>query len=294
MKSVDILGMFSDTLEFKLDGCGVTPLSFPYSEPWHSFPSGMISQTRGASGLMEFKGMPSFKRSSGDAVIVPAGSMISYRLCGEPETEILARWSLFHFRVLGFADALSFFELPALIVGDRAERLGDLNAALTELRADTARTKLETAVRIKKTGFALLETIFELVPLKSTSTARWDVLTRIGPSLELIEKGFKERITVKELALKAGMSETRFHASFKLATGTSPLDYLIGRRTREAQRLLCSTDLGVAEIAEMCGYDDPFFFSRIFKARCGASPRAYRGMAAEVFCGCGIITSPVI
>ena len=79
------------------------------------------------------------------------------------------------------------------------------------------------------------------------------------------------------------MSATRFHAAFKRAAGASPMEYLIGHRMKNAQRLLSSTALSVREVAERCGYDDQFFFSRIFKARAGMPPTDYRGLAARMY-----------
>lgn len=47
-------------------------------------------------------------------------------------------------------------------------------------------------------------------------------------------------------------------------------------RIQNCKVLLTSTQLSVAEISEQAGYNDPLYFSRIFKKRVGVSPKVYR------------------
>lgn len=272
-----------DSLEFKLYNCGVTPLVYPYSEPWHAHPCGCASQITLAGHVSAIRGQAPLVLAPGDALLTPANLTHTHALLEAPEGKATARWALFDFYVTRHVDALSFFELPKVLSGDNADRFGDFSEAMTRSRRATNISRLEAAARIKKIGFAMLEAMFELVPLKKTAADVWDALAKVGPALEFIEKNYAVRTTVRELARKAGMSETRFHASFRRATGTSPAAYLIDRRTRHAQRLLGATDLSVSEVAEKCGFEDPFFFSRTFKNRVGTSPTDYRRLAGEMF-----------
>jgi AraC-like DNA-binding protein len=278
-----LMGMFLETLNFSLDGCGVTPLKCPYSEPWHSFPSGMSSHGKISGSVTYIKGWPPFERKAGDAIIVPPNVMLSGHTTGADGTPALARWSLFNFSVMRFADALSFFDLPKIVSGEGAERIGGINAELTRLRRAEGLSGFEAAARIKKAGFMLLEAIFDLVPVRPAAAGVWEAFDRVSPALEFIGKNFARRMTVKELSRMSGMSETRFHAAFKKATGSSPVDYLINRRVGAAQNLLASTDLSVGEIAGRCGYPDQFFFSKIFKSRAGSPPSEHRRLSRQIF-----------
>lgn len=47
-------------------------------------------------------------------------------------------------------------------------------------------------------------------------------------------------------------------------------------RIERAQELLLSTSMGVRQIAEACGYDDPKYFMRVFKRFSGLTPTRYR------------------
>ncbi|HYE05794.1 MAG TPA: AraC family transcriptional regulator [Planctomycetota bacterium] len=58
---------------------------------------------------------------------------------------------------------------------------------------------------------------------------------------------------------------------FRAATGRTPLDWLTDLRLGEAKQLLASGS-AVGEAAVQAGFADPFYFSRIFQRRVGASP----------------------
>lgn len=81
---------------------------------------------------------------------------------------------------------------------------------------------------------------------------------------------------LNELAASCGMSKYHFIREFKQATGFSPHAYLTNVRLEKAEYLLRSTALSVGEIAAMIGYDNQFYFSRIFSQRVGMSPTRFR------------------
>ncbi|MFR3482658.1 MAG: helix-turn-helix domain-containing protein [Clostridia bacterium] len=56
----------------------------------------------------------------------------------------------------------------------------------------------------------------------------------------------------------------------------TPYAYLLQQKLAAAQNLLQNTTLPVQEIARQLGYDDAHYFSNVFKAQFGVSPRAYR------------------
>lgn len=90
-----------------------------------------------------------------------------------------------------------------------------------------------------------------------------------------IETHYAEPITLEQLGTIAGLSPKRFSERFNLAFGTRPLAYLIGTRMDHATELL-ATDLLIKDIAHMVGYEDQFYFSRIYKKYRGISPEAAR------------------
>jgi AraC-like DNA-binding protein len=59
-------------------------------------------------------------------------------------------------------------------------------------------------------------------------------------------------------------------------SGYSPMQYLLRRRVGEAQTLLITTDLPIAEIAGRVGYDTQSYFNLQFTRHVGMPPKRYR------------------
>jgi transcriptional regulator GlxA family with amidase domain len=91
-----------------------------------------------------------------------------------------------------------------------------------------------------------------------------------------MEERLAEPLTVEEMARHAGYSERSFARRFRAETGTTPLQWLIGRRVAEAQRLLEGTDAGVEEVAAGCGFGGAVALRQHFGRVVGTSPTAYR------------------
>jgi AraC family transcriptional regulator, arabinose operon regulatory protein len=98
----------------------------------------------------------------------------------------------------------------------------------------------------------------------------------MAQSIAYMKRHLRQRLNVSHLAAMANLSMPHYSALFKRHTGYSPIDYFIRLRMHQACRLLDNTDLSVKEIADSLGYDDPFYFSRIFKALNDISPSEYR------------------
>lgn len=87
---------------------------------------------------------------------------------------------------------------------------------------------------------------------------------------------YDEPLSVRELAYAAGYTEARFILLFCRYFGATPKSYITYLRLNKARELLRTTSLSVCHIAHECGYDDEFYFSRLFCKHCGVSPAAYR------------------
>ena len=85
-----------------------------------------------------------------------------------------------------------------------------------------------------------------------------------------------DRVSVAELSELYGMSEGHFIRQFKSYTGQTPLEYRAFKRIETAKSLLAGTDMSVTDISFSLGYEDPLYFSRVFKRQTGVSPREYR------------------
>ena len=83
-------------------------------------------------------------------------------------------------------------------------------------------------------------------------------------------------INIEDYAKQHGMSVSWFIRNFKDYTGATPAQYILSLRISNAQSLLESTTYNITEIASIVGYDNPLYFSRLFKKHCGVSPKEFR------------------
>ncbi len=79
-----------------------------------------------------------------------------------------------------------------------------------------------------------------------------------------------------ELAMLARMSIPHYSALFRQTTGYAPVNYHRRLRILRACKLLDTTDLAISEIARSVGFEDPYYFSRIFRRIMARAPRTYR------------------
>ena len=87
---------------------------------------------------------------------------------------------------------------------------------------------------------------------------------------------YNEDISIEEYAQSRGMSVSWFLRNFKQVTMKSPMQYILSMRIDNAVSLLETTDYTVTEISTIVGYENPLYFSRIFKKQKGVSPSDYR------------------
>ncbi|MEU8377380.1 helix-turn-helix domain-containing protein [Micromonospora sp. NPDC048894] len=98
----------------------------------------------------------------------------------------------------------------------------------------------------------------------------------LGPVLEWLESHADERLTLADVAARAGLSVRTLNRRFHEETGLTPMQWVAAVRVRRAQELLERTDHGVDRIAHLVGFASPAHFRVQFKRRSGVSPQAYR------------------
>tara|TARA_R110000823_G_scaffold119998_20_gene244568 strand:+ start:7065 stop:7949 length:885 start_codon:yes stop_codon:yes gene_type:complete len=91
-----------------------------------------------------------------------------------------------------------------------------------------------------------------------------------------MQENIGQPLDLGTLAATAGLSKYHFATKYKTLTGYSPIRHFLNMKMEHAGHLLDSSELSVKEIATALGYEDPLYFSRLFSATVGMSPRAYR------------------
>ena len=87
---------------------------------------------------------------------------------------------------------------------------------------------------------------------------------------------YREPAPVAAMVRLSGLAERTFKRRFRDATGLAPLEYVHTLRIEEAKHLLETGELPIEAVAELVGYEDAGFFSRLFKKRVNLPPAQYR------------------
>jgi PAS domain S-box-containing protein len=99
---------------------------------------------------------------------------------------------------------------------------------------------------------------------------------RLQGVLAFIERHFRERLTLQDVARSANFSPTYLTDLLRRQTGLSIHGWIIEHRVAEAKRLLVDTDMAVAVVAEHVGFGSASHFCRQFLKKTGSTPRAWR------------------
>ena len=82
--------------------------------------------------------------------------------------------------------------------------------------------------------------------------------------------------TADDFASMMSLGRTIFYRKVRGVTGYTPKEYLRIMRMKKAAELLSTKKYTVSEVTYMVGINDPFYFSRCFKAQFGISPSSYQ------------------
>ncbi len=99
---------------------------------------------------------------------------------------------------------------------------------------------------------------------------------RILSIVEYMNRHYFEPLQTEELAARCGLSKYHFIRLFRMCMGMTPYSYLIRIRMERAETLLQTGDMTIQEVAFVCGYNDPLYFSRAFSRHFGVSPTDYK------------------
>lgn len=152
-----------------------------------------------------------------------------------------------------------------------------------ELMADDF-SIVDINVRDELAGFASLDAFGDRIAQLSKmvhgkiSSERIDTTKKLAEEAKqyIMDHYSESGLSVDDICNHLGVGATYFSSVFKKDTGCSFVSYLTKVRMDEAQRLLDTTDEKSYIIAGMVGYDEPNYFSYVFKKQFGVSPSKYR------------------
>ncbi|MCR5301282.1 MAG: response regulator [Lachnospiraceae bacterium] len=174
--------------------------------------------------------------------------------------------------------------------------LGQLQIFYAEFIVELLRLSRGHGISPSETGFGSINTNEELEGFSSMdefadrltelSAILWEKISsgRLDSAKKLAEDAkqyiadhySESGLSVDAICSYLGVGTSYFSSVFKKETGMSFITYLTDIRMNEAQRLLDTTDEKSYIIAGMVGYEEPNYFSYVFKKHFGISPSRYR------------------
>ena len=101
---------------------------------------------------------------------------------------------------------------------------------------------------------------------------------KIAQTVDYMKQHLNQSLQLDALASVANLSRSRYVDLFKQQTGYAPIDYFIRLRMHRACQMLDTTEMSIKEVAISLGYEDPLYFSRLFRTVNEVSPVKYRQM----------------
>ena len=165
-----------------------------------------------------------------------------------------------------FLERLGLLPLPLLYRTENDFRIAESFRKLIDYTEGSSPfKKYELASVLEGLLLILADTVIKKAPTRT-----------LEASLHMIHTSYHENLKIPELAKIENLSHSRYVELFRRQMGMSPMAYLIKLRMQAACSLLENTDIPVRRIARMVSYDDPHFFSKLFKRHVGVSPSEYR------------------
>jgi AraC-like DNA-binding protein len=153
---------------------------------------------------------------------------------------------------------------------DTIEHIADCSLRLIEGHGE--RPGAASAIAYEAVG-ALYDDVFG----SQSASLVADEESMVRRVVEHIRANLDKELAVTELAEVGGFSRAHFSRLFAASEGLPPAAFVLQERMRRAARLLTSHSLlPIKEIANLCGFDEPNYFAKVFRRFFGTSPTEFR------------------
>lgn len=124
-------------------------------------------------------------------------------------------------------------------------------------------------------NFSLLHFISSLVYHKEANPEVYNT-DSISNSISFMKHNIHEKLGIEELSRQQNISISHYSRTFKQKTGSSPINFFNQLKIQKSCQYLYFTDRSIKEICTDLGFDDQYYFSRLFRNIVGISPSKYR------------------
>ncbi|MBN1221001.1 MAG: response regulator [Anaerolineae bacterium] len=164
------------------------------------------------------------------------------------------------------------------VVLTTAKFVKELNGSIDQIipeinHIETLLMNIKTMDQIREQAQKILVSVLEF----RDSQANNQYVEMIHQAKEYIDAHYSDPdISLSEVAARVSLSPSHFSAVFSQETGETFKEYLTQIRIKKAKELLRTTTLKTFEISYQIGYNDPHYFSHVFKKNTNVSPKKFR------------------
>lgn len=220
--------------------------------------------------------------TAGDCFVLPPRSAHKY---GASED---APWSVYYVHFTGNQASYIYKELGASnhlhINNDEESRIRFRCNLFDEIIVSLLAQDTESLVYANLCCYHLMGTFLSLNAYRHAKVA--DKPSSQSPTINLATHYMNEQIdkqlSLQEIADYCHLSTTHFLRLFTKEMGISPIKYFQQEKIRHAAELLKNSSLKINQVAARFGFDDPYYFSKVFSKVMGMSPSEFRNKQTQI------------
>jgi AraC family transcriptional regulator len=99
---------------------------------------------------------------------------------------------------------------------------------------------------------------------------------RVAKAKALLLELMSEQSTIQKVAKECAVSRSHFSRAFRNTTGFPPHVWLRREKISKAESLLKQRNISISEVAYVCGFSDQSYFTRVFRASHGVTPKQWQ------------------
>lgn len=228
----------------------------------------LLIYCRSGGGWLESKD-GRFEITAGDLLVLPKDIAHAYG------ADAHSPWTIYwvHFDGSLSEDFLRLLGKPSLRrIGVQPRLLADFEALLAVQRQGLNAVPFIHAAHRLQAMLSSLAVLPARVNLKSGRVLDIEAVQAV------MREHLRGSLNLDELAAHFRLSRFHFAKTYRALTGHAPIQDFIQLKMALACRLLDRGDLDVRQVAEQLGYDDPYYFSRLFRKVVGMAPSHYRAL----------------
>jgi len=210
---------------------------------------------------------------SGDALLLPEGSHHRYR------ADANNPWSIYwvHFegtlaaKFIGTVRGGKRFA-PVLAVGTHARLIADFETLIDTRKTGYNRRSFVHAANLLRQMLTYLSAVAPVIEAKQRHNMDLEGIHA------LMEEKLHGQLDLATLASHANLSKYHFSSKYKSLTGHSPIQHFLHLKMERACYLLDVSGISIKDVSLTLGYEDSYYFSRLFKKIIGVAPKQYRNL----------------